>query len=55
MTMYRCGDMTCGAYDCSSCYPGNDNELEHNEAKEEYEAEKGDRMRDEEKDERYGG
>ena len=52
MRIYECKDKTCGAPDCSTCFPGNDHEREVKEARAEYLAQKGDYMRDMEKDER---
>ena len=46
MTLYNCSDRMCGAEDCSTCHPGNDNEIEHNEAQEEREIDRMDDERD---------
>ena len=43
---YRCTNGLCGAYDCSRCRPMNDNEVEHDEAVEAMELDKGDLARD---------
>ena len=35
--LYFCEDRTCGAEDCSTCFPGNEHERETQNAREEYE------------------
>jgi len=49
---YACSDGMCGATDCSTCFPGNDNEVAWQKAKDEHDEMLGDAMRDEAKDER---
>jgi hypothetical protein len=49
--IYRCKDRTCGAEDCSTCFPFNEHEMKQRADRDERDQIRGDYERDMRKDE----